>query len=624
MKIICNNDLFSSGLKEIEKNYNVNNSVVIEAEKTTSDRGYILEKIDNGYRIEYGEKSNFFNALGLLLSGIENAKRQEYAPRMGVMLDCARNAVPTVAFVKEYIKDMVLMGYNYVGLYLEDLIEVENEPYLGWKRGRYSEKEIKEIIDYADMFGVEIVPYMETLAHMDAMFRCPYWPNYNSIFDFRDCLLIGEPATYEFLDRLISAVAKYFKTKRIHIGMDEADMAGRGHYLNKFGPADKKAILFEHLEKVLDICDKYGLQAEMWSDMIFNRRDASKDEDLLKDKKKLAILNRVKLIYWEYSNNDANVYKNVFERISKATNNYGFAGAGWGFVGLTPLNAYGIENIHAATTACKEYKVDDVCMTLWGDLSGEASFYSTIPTLIRAISNVTDGGLSEIYQSKLTKFLFNYTYDELMETDLPNSVKAVKRNNTAFCLMANDVLLDLMGLMANYGYDEQYKKITARLKELSKRNSKISYMFEALYKMTYCLEIKSVITLWLKDAYKAGNKAELLRLAEEVLPELVIRTKVHLKNMQSHWLKEKKSFGLDNVAMRISAGMCQMEYAIERIKAYVNGDIEKIEEYEEMDLKYFSFWGDENYRDKNSVTYTDWYNMVTNSRVHFSNNPYNG
>ena len=67
-----------------------------------------------------------------------------------------------------------------------------------------------------------------------------------------------------------------------------------------------------------------------------------------------------------------------------------------------------------------------------------------------------------------------------------------------------------------------------------------------------------------------------------------------------------------------------MEYAIDRIKAYVNGEIEKIEEYEEMELKYFSFWGDESYRDKNLVVYTDWYNMVTNSRFHFSNNPYAG
>ena len=71
--------------------------------------------------------------------------------------------------------------------------------------------------------------------------------------------------------------------------------------------------------------------------------------------------------------------------------------------------------------------------------------------------------------SKLTTLLFNYTYEELMEMDLPNSVKDNVRNNTAFCLMANDVLLDLMGLMADYGYDEKYKAMAERRKKLFKK-----------------------------------------------------------------------------------------------------------------------------------------------------------
>ena len=64
--------------------------------------------------------------------------------RFGIMLDCSRNAVMQVSQVKKMMDYMCAMGYNTVMLYIEDTYEVDNQPYFGYLRGRYSQKELKD------------------------------------------------------------------------------------------------------------------------------------------------------------------------------------------------------------------------------------------------------------------------------------------------------------------------------------------------------------------------------------------------------------------------------------------------------------------------------------------------
>ena len=55
---------------------------------------------------------------------------------VGIMVDCSRGAVYTVASLEKFIVMMSRMGYNMLSLYTEDTYEIEGEPYFGAKRGR--------------------------------------------------------------------------------------------------------------------------------------------------------------------------------------------------------------------------------------------------------------------------------------------------------------------------------------------------------------------------------------------------------------------------------------------------------------------------------------------------------
>ena len=119
------------------------------------------------------------------------------------MLDCSRNAVFTVEKVKFLIKTLAKLGMNVLMLYTEDTYEVEGQPYFGAYRGKYTKDEIKELDAYASMFGVELVPCIQTLAHLHNALK---WPRMDKIRDSADILQPEKEETYQFIEKLLSSV----------------------------------------------------------------------------------------------------------------------------------------------------------------------------------------------------------------------------------------------------------------------------------------------------------------------------------------------------------------------------------------------------------------------------------
>lgn len=88
---------------------------------------------------------------------------------LGIMLDCSRNAVPTIDYLKEFVRRMALFGFNRLMLYTEDTYQLEGEPFFGYQRGGYSKSEIRELDDYANMFGIGIRSHIRRGTHEGAL-----------------------------------------------------------------------------------------------------------------------------------------------------------------------------------------------------------------------------------------------------------------------------------------------------------------------------------------------------------------------------------------------------------------------------------------------------------------------
>lgn len=124
--------------------------------------------------------------------------------RFGIMLDMSRNAVMKPEMVKKYIDILSITGYNSLMLYTEDTYEIEGEPYFGYNRGKYTIDELKDIDRCALGKGIELIPCIQTLAHLNTIF---HWPCYDNVRDCNDILLAGNDETYTALVMTLIIVA---------------------------------------------------------------------------------------------------------------------------------------------------------------------------------------------------------------------------------------------------------------------------------------------------------------------------------------------------------------------------------------------------------------------------------
>ena len=179
-----------------------NGNVVLLA-KERLEPGFWLDMKDGTAELRYGSIPALCRGLLTIYSVKEDTYHCEESPcckEMGYMIDCSRNAVIRLEQLKKMIRVLALMGYTYVGLYMEDTVAVEEEPYLGYMRGAMTPAELKEADAYATQFGMEIRPYIQTLAHLNQITR---YEHYYDMIDCDDILLAGSGKTYEFLEHLI-------------------------------------------------------------------------------------------------------------------------------------------------------------------------------------------------------------------------------------------------------------------------------------------------------------------------------------------------------------------------------------------------------------------------------------
>ncbi len=226
---------------------------------------------------------------------------------IGAMIDCSRNAVMTVEQLKKYITILSKMGYNQIHLYMEDTYEVDGEKFFGYLRGKYSKKELRELDDFAYGLGVELVPNVQTLAHLATFLK---WRP--EIADTGDILLVGDDAVYDLIKRMFSSLRQCFRTDKIHIGMDEAHMLGRGKYYDLHGTENRFDILLSHLQKVCALADEFGFKPMMWSDMFYRLANGGNYysekgsfDRSISDK----IPANATLVYWDYYSTNKKRYE---------------------------------------------------------------------------------------------------------------------------------------------------------------------------------------------------------------------------------------------------------------------------------------------------------------------------
>ena len=598
---ICRNSEVMYGLEQLERFGMLkidNHGIPIEAVR--QECGLSVSGDKEGITIKYSRLAEFFRGISYLLQGVFSVEEKATFSDNGYMLDCSRNAVASVDFVKKLIRHMALMGLTTLQLYTEDTFEIPEWQYFGYQRGRYTAEEIFNMDKYAAAFGIELIPCVQTLAHLNNALR---WQEFHDITDIDDILLVGEEKTYRFLDDMMRQLSSCYTTRRIHIGMDEAHMLGLGKYLDKHGYQNRTEIMCNHLNRVVEICKKYELEPMMWSDMFF--RLAYKDESFQTESSEansdiyFSSTNKtlppelvnllhpdVKLIYWDYYHKEKEHYINMFDRHKCFPNGLIFAGGAWKWSGLFPELKFSEETTRAALAVCKELGIKEVFTTGWGDDGAECSMASTLPILQLYAELGYCKDFENVNKDFLTARFMACTggnWDDFFLLDNPNNTTTTRGDfvNTTKPLLYQDIMFGLLDAHVEpITFPTHFEKCAKELSLVAERNGDFAYVF--LHSAAICrlLARKCVIGLEITAAYKNDNRDELRRLAEMEIPKLQKLTDKLIITYEKQWHTENKPHGFEVINIRVGAIRIRLEAAARRIASYLAGEVGKLEELE--------------------------------------------
>lgn len=260
-------------VKTIRSQKDENNAINININSSFADEEYLLNISKERIDIEGGSPKAVFYAFQslrqILPPSIEKGEalkvielpcamikdKPDFAYR-GIMLDVCRHFF-TVPEIKQFIDILALHKINTFHWHLTDdqgwRIEIKKYPNLtkiGSVRaqtlknhshdvqkiydgtpysGYYTQKEIKEIVDYATKHFITVIPEIEMPGHATAALASyPYLgckgSGYKVMEEWgisKDVYCAGKESTFKFLEDVLTEVMKLFPSEYIHVGGDE-------------------------------------------------------------------------------------------------------------------------------------------------------------------------------------------------------------------------------------------------------------------------------------------------------------------------------------------------------------------------------------------------------------------
>ena len=534
-------------------------------------------------------------------------EEQVWLDRNGVMLDCSRNSVLTMDMIKWYIRFEASLGMNTMMLYTEDTYEVEEYPYFGAYRGRYSSEELHELAVYADQFGIEMIPCIQALAHLKNTLR---WEAMAGMQDTDDILMVGESEVYRFVEACIRRATEPFLTKRVHLGMDEAWSLGLGKYLHKNGYHPKSEIMAAHLEQVAQICRKLGLEPMIWSDMYLRMSSQNNDYyDLPLDADLSGAVKPpadVALVYWDYYHTDENFYRQYLRMHSQLSDKVIFAGGGWVWNGVSPNLKGAKDTTEPAMRAVKEAGIREAVCTMWQDDGAETPMGAGLSSIVRFAEHGFAKEVSEEALKEQFEFLTGTSWEAceiLGEFDRPQG--SAFYDNPSKYLLYQDVLIGLFDeQIRNWDVKSYYEGLRDRLlkalEEGMKRNCTQKNCMQILQRgggyaeevlslyvcLADALSVKAPLGRKLHEAYEKKDRQALAALAEKEIPLAMEKIRVYRDRREALWNRESRIFGFEVLDIRIGGLLARLESAKKRVESWLNGEVDSLPELEEPRLPF--------------------------------------
>lgn len=233
------------------------------------------------------ELSQHMTDTGAEIPALELADWPNFSNR-GYMLDISRDRVPTMDRLYQLVDELARLRYNELQLYTEHTFAYSGHEVVWGRSGALTGEEIQALDAYAAERHIELVPNQNSFGHMERWLK---HPEYRHLAECPDgfihpgdgkrrtagSVLLPCQESLDFVDSLYRELLPNFRSKRFHIGGDEAWELGLGRSALEPDFPGRAAIYARFLRQLIDLCERHEHSPLVWADELLSDGDVPDD-----------------------------------------------------------------------------------------------------------------------------------------------------------------------------------------------------------------------------------------------------------------------------------------------------------------------------------------------------------
>ena len=168
--------------------------------------------------------------------------------------------------------------------------------------------------------------------------------------------------------------------------------------------------------------------------------------------------------------------------------------------------------------------------------------------------------------------------------------------NPSKYLLYNDPMAGLMDTHLIPGETDKAFGENAKKLEALAAHPVHGYLYDSMAKLCRVLELKAELSLNIRNAYKDNDREYLAKAANDIIPECVERLEAFIEAFRFQWYHENKPFAFANQEIRLGGLKERLSASAQRIRNYLAGDIDRLEELEQPMLDFIKINPEKNTR----------------------------
>lgn len=213
----------------------------------------------------------------------------------GMQDDLSRGPLPTLEYQKSQIRTFAEYKLNVYSPYYEQSLQYNSHPIMAPPGGAMTHEEVRELVEYARQFHIDVVPEQESFGHLHHMLK---YDIYGELAETPHGHVIapGQPGSIEVIKQWFSEIDSLFPSQFVHIGADETFELGLGQTRERVQRDSLGPVYMKFLIDIEAAIRRPGKQYLFWGDI------AQRSPELVKSLPKNMIA--VAWNYWSFSNFD--------------------------------------------------------------------------------------------------------------------------------------------------------------------------------------------------------------------------------------------------------------------------------------------------------------------------------